>query len=165
MSRCQSKDIQFQYEKCNIRDFDIRLSFDSKTGEVEFRHGTMVYKGDVKAVFEFLNDKCDCSVRLIHESLKENVEHDNYFIDYCFYLATTFPNITFWGGYRKFDWKRLVSFNHDDLDYCQMVSSMTWKIWDDWFPWLYAHFMNKKNIESGCENKYMFIDFIDKEYK
>ena len=37
---------------------------------------------------------------------------------------------------------------------------MTWKIWDDWFPYLYARIMNKKNIKKGTDKEWMLLDFL-----
>ena len=40
---------------------------------------------------------------------------------------------------------------------------MTGSKLDDWFPWLYAFFNNKKNIEKGTNKHYMLLDFV--QYK
>lgn len=80
---------------------------------------------------------------------------------FCLYLQNNYPNIEFFCGRRKYDWKLIHDFETEEPELTQMVSSMTWKIWDDWWPWLYAHFMNKKNLEKyKTTDKILLIDFI-----
>lgn len=38
---------------------------------------------------------------------------------------------------------------------------MTWKKWDDWYPWLYAKIMNKKNIAKADTKKWLLLDFVE----
>ena len=42
----------------------------------------------------------------------------------------------------------------------QKISSMTWKIFDDWYPYIYARLMNHKNIKTGTDKDYLMIDFL-----
>lgn len=76
-------------------------------------------------------------------------------------MENIYPNLKFFCGRRKGDWKLIYQFKNQDPEIVQKISSMTWKIWDDWYPWLYAHFMNKKNRAEADSKKWMLIDFIE----
>lgn len=166
MARCQSKTLQQQYEDYGIRMFDIRISFD-KNGKPEFRHGLIAYKGDVAEHFKYLNSKKRVAVRLILEEYmddKSDIQEDN-FIDYCSHLESTYKNIKFFGGIRKRDWKTIYNFkynpSYDNKYSSNNTNDTTGTILDDWFPWIYAKFNNKKNIEKGTDKPWLFIDFVN----
>lgn len=165
MARCQSKTLKEQYEDCGIRMFDIRLSFDSN-GVPEFRHGLIAYKGNVEEYFKYLDSKKGVSVRLVLEEYhddKDNIQED-YFIKYCTHLKDEYRNIKFFGGIRKRDWTVIYPFTYnpryDDKYSSNNKNGTTGTILDDWFPWLYARFNNKKNIAKGTSKPWLFIDFV-----
>lgn len=165
MAKCQSKTIEEQYN-LGIRMFDLRIHFDKKN-QPEFRHGAIAYKGDVISVLKFLNNKKDTRVRIILEDYRNN---GNYLQECLFSLAVTtwaleFKNIKFFGGNRKSDWMEIVHFKYnpsiEDKYSSNNTNYTTGTVLDDWFPWLYAKFNNRKNIEKGTDKLYMLIDFIE----
>lgn len=163
IARCQSQPIDKQYS-LGARMFDLRISFDDK-GNPEFRHGAMAYKGIVEEYLQYLNSKdIPLYVRVILENsryTKDKSKQSELFVQFCTRLEKTYPNLKFFCGRRKFDWNLVYKFSTDDPQITQLISSMTWKIWDDWFPWLYARFMNKKNIANFSKDEWVLIDFIE----
>ena len=159
-ARCQSKTIEEQYEDYGIRYFDLRIKFD-EMGCPEFAHGLMTYKEDVHRILHYLNDKGEeVQIRLLLETHKEDDLQELYFVCFCETCQKNFDNLKFHCGRRKFDWKQLYDFKNPEPSLDQKVSSMTWKIWDDWCPYFYAKHMNKKNIEEGTDKDYLMLDFL-----
>ena len=168
IARCQSKDIKYQYEQ-GIRLFDIRISFEKD--QFVFAHGLMKYKGDIGSVFRYLNGvstlKDQIYIRIIFEdtSIPKDIldQKTQLFYQLCDLLLIRYKNLKFFEGRRKSDWKIIYNFNYKGPTIDQKVSSMTGSKLDDWFPWLYAFFNNKKNIEKGTNKHYMLLDFV--QYK
>ena len=162
VARCQSVPIDRQYE-CGARLFDIRVRY--YKGLWWFAHGVMLFKGETPdSVFQYLN-KVDekVMVRLILEynSPVEDMERISVLFECQAYKwCQEYYNITFFGFYRKYDWKKLYDNHIPDPKMCQMVSSMTWGTFDDWWPWFYAWLNNKDNIQQGTDKDYMLMDFV-----
>ena len=180
-ARCQSIDYEKQYE-LGARVFDVRLWYDDDF-KIEIRHGRIAYRGGFTVLydmFHFLDNKKDCYVRLICEedsfakksplvSIKER-----YFMDECHSFEIQFPNIKFFGGYRKYDEHVLYKFENTDIPkLIDRYSSTTslfksdnkfLRILDDLCPILYAKLKNhtnrEKHLASGSKD-YLFIDFIN----
>lgn len=178
-AKCQAVNYEEQY-KLGARVFDVRLWYDDDF-KVEIRHGRIAYIGGFTVLydmFDFLDNKKDCYVRLICEEdsfakkdpLASIKEH--YFMDECHNFETQFPNIKFFGGNRKYDWKVLYNFKNKDVPtLVDRYSSTTslfksdkkWlAILDDLYPILYAKLKNKTLIkEHNDKDGYLFIDFIN----
>ena len=167
VGKCQEVTIEEQYDKYEIRFFDIRVRYNTKKRVWEFAHGSLVFKGNTPdEVFRWLNDKCTkIYIRLILEYNKEPKDVDmisTLFVCACTKWIHAYPNLTFFEFRRKYDWKQLYS--DDDIKkptFYQAVSSMTWKIWDDWCPWIYAYTHNSDNIEQGTNKDFLLIDFVN----
>lgn len=160
MARCQNKTIQEQFEIYGIRYFDIRIRYD-KNNEREFAHGYVSYEGDVLKVLEYLNSKNEeIQIRLILETDEEDLLQEGLFKIDCKQFEQEYPNLKFHAGRRKFDWKQLYRFYNPEPVLDQKISSMTWKIFDDWCPYIYARLMNRKNIKKGTNKDYLMIDFL-----
>lgn len=167
IARCQRVSIEEQYEKYGIKLFDIRVKYNKKHKIWEFAHGSMVYKGKTpQEVFEFLNSKNEgIYIRLVLEynsPVKNMDDISEYFVKQCIEWREQYSNLFFFEFRRKYDWKRLYTYDemHEPTIY-QAISSMTWKILDDWYPWLYAHSHNHDNIAQGTNKEYLLIDFVD----
>lgn len=167
VAQCQRKTIEEQYEKYGIRLFDIRVKYNQKCNIWEFAHGAMVFTGKTPdKLFTYLNSRDEqCLVRLVLEynmPVKNIEEISNLFAKQAEEWTKEYSNIYFWGFNRKYDWKRLYEYEGmEEISIYQAISSMTWKIWDDWFPWLYASSHNKDNIEQGTTADYLLMDFVD----
>ena len=162
MVRCQSKSIEEQYEKYGIRYFDLRVRY-TDVGEIEFAHGLMSFKGDVRKVLDYLDSfNEEVWVRFLLEITDNDLvafQEENFIRD-CEMFELLFPNLKFHNGRRKFDWKVVYKFKNEEPTLDQNVSSMTWKIFDDWCPWFYAKIMNKKNLANGTDKDYLMLDFL-----
>lgn len=158
MARCQSKSIEEQYQ-LGIRLFDIRITYDKK-GNPEFRHGLIAYRGDVYTILEWLNSQREpIKVRLLLEEGKRNIYNENLFRKDCERFIKDYPNLSFYEGRRKYDWRNLTGF--PTLEVEQPVSSMRGNKIDDLWPWLYAKRFNKKNYNLYKDtNKTVLFDFV-----
>lgn len=161
MAKCQKVDISKQY-KLGARMFDIRIAYD-ENGTPEFRHGKMRYKGNVEEALAFLNTrKARCRIRLILEINSHSLKQEFFFIKDCTKWEAKYKRLIFFCGRRKYDWDIVYKFKTPEPNITQLVSSMTWKKIDDWYPWLYAKIMNKRNLDSyKNSNNWVLIDFIN----
>lgn len=170
--RCQNLNIQEQYNK-GVRLFDLRIRLDKN--EFKAAHGSATFKVNFEKDLEFLKDK-DCYVRVMLEynSCPKNIEKiESLFKEYCQSLESEYPNIKFFSGNRKWDEKNIYQFKNEYPKLLHRYSSTTsWfnstskllRISDDWWPWLYAKFHNKKSLEefkSNPKDYWLFIDFIE----
>lgn len=160
IAKCQSKSIEEQYGKYGIRYFDFRVRFD-KNNEPEFAHGLISYKCNVYDVLDYLNSREDeVWVRLLLEIIKEDKQQEELFKEFCEKVENKYLNLRFHNGRKKYDWKVVYQFKNEEPTLDQKVSSMTWKIFDDWCPWFYAKIMNKKNLAKGTDKDYLMLDFL-----
>lgn len=163
VAKCQNLTLEEQYN-LGCRMFDMRVKF-NKEGEPHFRHGMMAFKGDVYETLKLLNDKSNDAdfiyVRFILESKIDSFQKE-HFIEFCKNIERDYPNIGLFCGRDKYTWEQLYKFKLDDIyDIWQPVSSLMWKKIDDWFPWLYAHFMNRKNYKKWDRKQWISLDFIE----
>lgn len=159
IAKCQNLSIQEQYS-LGVRMFDIRVAF--KNFIPEFRHGSMAFEGNVEDILAFLNNVGSVYVRLVLEINKGTKgTQEELFIMKCKEWEKEYPNIKFFCGRRKYDWKQLYKFELDDINVIQKVSSMTGTKLDDIFPWLYARFFNKKNYNNRDTKEWLLLDFIE----
>lgn len=176
LAQCQSKTIEEQFEDYNIRYFDLRVHFDNH-GNPEFRHGLMTFKGDVFKILEYLNSKNEeVWIRILLEGTesgfklkypfsknKQEIEKERQIMFFRMFMAKVeekYTNLKFHNGRSKWDWKIVYICKYSEPTIDQKVSSMTWKIWDDWCPYIYARVMNKYNIEAGTDKEYLLLDFL-----
>lgn len=160
MAQCQNKTIAQQYENYGIRYFDLRVKFNKK-GNPVFAHGAMTFKGDVYDVLEYLNSKDEeVWVRILLEVSSYDYKQEFLFVKFCKNIVMNYPNLKFHNGRRKYDWQNIYQFPNPEPSLDQKVSSMTGSVLDDWYPYLYAKSMNKKNIEAGTDKDYLMIDFV-----
>jgi len=166
VARCQSKTIEEQWN-AGVRYFDLRIGYDSDWN-AEFRHGAIAYKGDVEDVIKWLETKAESVlepvwIRILLEKGRESRVPgacvDMFRAD-CERWQRLYPKLFFHCGRQKSDWQVLYDFGREEPSMAQAVSSMTWKKWDDWCPWLYAKLMNKRNVAKGTEKDVLLIDFV-----
>ena len=178
VAKCQSKTINEQYYNYGVRLFDFRVRFD-KNLEPIIAHGPIEFKGKHEIYLEFLNlcAELGCEnvyVRLILESnkpMKNQEQQELLFQEYCEYCIHKYPNLTFFGGNRKYDWKVIYEFNTQEPELNDLYSSTTnifggkkdsWTAkLDDFWPWLYAKLYNKKNYARYDGTGVLFLDFVN----
>lgn len=165
MAQCQSKDLKTQYEKYDIRFFDIRIKFDSKQ-DAHFAHGLINYKAKIEDVFAYLNSKEGITVRILLEN--KSKKYYKRFREFCDYLIKRFQYIHFIGGRNKHNWEMVYKFPGVEPTYLDKYASNNklakicsgWLL-DDLCPWIYAKCFNKKNIKKGTDKEYLMIDFVN----
>lgn len=163
MAQCQETSIEEQYNKYNVRLFDIRIFFINKKPIIA--HGAIKFKGDIYNILNWINGLDDIIyTRIILEENHPNEtdEDEKLFKEFCYEIENKYRNIKFFGGRRKYDWLVLFQFKNEDPSLDDKYSSTTWKIYDDWFPRLYAITHNKKNKLLGTNKDFLFIDFVNK---
>ena len=174
--KCQNVDIKTQYTKYGVRMFDLRI-FPVKDSFV-IQHGFITFDSkDLYSILLWLDNAVILNMeevycRVILEQNKPNIGHqyniDQNFKAICSNLQHIYPNIKFISGRRKYDWKVLYKFNHEEPTMTDLYSSTTnlfCKSWlrkvDDIWPWLYARLMNKRNLSKDYPTEFLMIDFVD----
>lgn len=166
VAKCQNKTIEEQFDNYGIRLFDLRVRYNKKTQEWEFAHGAMVFKGRTPdEILSYLNNKNEkVYIRVLLEYNRP--PKDINLISTLFGLLmakwhSTYTNLTFFEFRRKYDWLKLWSYEGEPaVSMYQATSSTTWKILDDWWPWLYAKTHNKDNKAQGTDKTYLLMDYI-----
>lgn len=165
-SKCQSKTIKQQYNDYDTKSFDIRVRFD-KYGNLIMAHGIVEFSysyDDLMKDLEYLNEKGNIIIRVLYEvRTKKDYEtlDKNYFINFCKEIESKFKNIVFYAGRNLYDSRVEYDFGNNITDEGKYSSVCNPKLIDDWFPWLYARFHNKKNIEIGTDKDVLSIDFVN----
>ena len=167
----QSKSLKEQlYSGINL--IDIRVRFD-KDDRVVLCHGYYEAKTERLKIKDFVHKLLtniiifryvnDVYVRIILETGRESNSQEVLFAALCRILQETAPEyITVFGGFRKFDWKKVTNCI-PDIPIIQAVSSMMGdaKWYEKICPWLYAKRMNNKNKELYSKsNEIVLFDFI-----
>lgn len=165
MAKCQSKNIQEQYENYNVRMFDLRVRLEN--GHPIICHGLFEYQYDqLENDLDYLNNKKDVYVRIFLEVRTPRQDTDKqriWFLNYCKSLEQIYENIKFCGGgptysgsinYYKF------KYNCPTSEGCH-ASWATYNKLDDLWPWLYAKLHNKESREKGTDYEFLSLDFVE----
>lgn len=117
----QTVSIQEQYDKYDVRAFDIHISFTGKNLHYStFKYGNETYENfSVIEALSYLN-RCPekVYVRLLLED-SGNIDHherlrlSDRFMEYCRILDMLYPDIAFFGGYRVSDEALLYEFDSE----------------------------------------------------
>ena len=167
-ARCQRVDVYDQFDKYDVRCFDLRIRFDG-LGNVLLCHGIVEYECtyyDLVGMLEWLNDRrSGVVIRLLLDlrgvRKSEWDEQRRLFTSFYNGVLRCFKNLQFILGRELPTWHKLILPLMDgDVD--ERYSSVRSPKWiDDWFPWLYARLNNHKNLQEGTESDIMLIDFVD----
>ena len=169
--RTQSKTLDEQLEDGWLC-IDMRVTFD-REGQAKLAHGIVKLKSDSKFIRESLlrisdqqkkNEKDGTNymyVRVILEDTKVNEQNERMFKTFCDYIVDVYPNLIFFGGNRRCDWKQVYSFpNNPTL--AQMCGSMApdarW--YEKLIPWFYAKRKNEDNLDLGYDEDVAIFDFV-----
>ena len=165
-AKCQSKSIAEQYYKYGVRSFDLRVRF-NKDNEFVVAHGMMVYdctKDDILKDLAFINNVGGCSVRILHE-VRNSKQYTKSsllkFREFCEEIKEKFENIVFYCGRNLFNWEEDYYFDYHPTELAKYSSVCPPKILDDWFPWIYARFHNKKTFMEGTDAEILAVDFVN----
>ena len=112
--KTQVVSIKEQYEKYNVRAFDMHLSFSNKNKKAVFSYDGVDYK--TFSVYEFLNyldNMENAYVRVVLEADEKSIESEKLFCEYCSTIELIYQNISFFGGYRESDSKSIYRFKND----------------------------------------------------
>lgn len=145
-SRCQNKDIYDQ--KFDIADIRLRFSKDSWWvchGKTKFGKLDQCLKilpvNHVRVLFEEQSDVSTQEYAWLEEHLKKK-----------------YPNIIFWTGRRKTDWKKLIDL--DDLpNLTQYVGSMAGGLLGKVLPWVWWMFWGKNHMPKNVSGN-LSLDFL-----
>ena len=120
LKRSQRVTVQEQYEKYNVRAFDLHIYFKENNGRAIFKYGRIEYQTfSVYEVLNYLNRQENVYVRIVLEDTNPNkpksvlAEKESRFYDYCCKIERLYYNIKFFGGYREFDSKKIYHFKND----------------------------------------------------
>ena len=121
--RTQKVNILEQYEKYNVRAFDLHLYFVGNKGRAIFKYGGIEYQTfSVYEILNYLNSKENVYVRIVLEDNGEIIAEENRqllekrFAEYCKIIDSIYPNMKFFGGYREYDFKQIYQFKDDAPD-------------------------------------------------
>lgn len=169
--RTQSKTLDEQLDDYWLC-IDMRVTFD-KDRVMKLAHGIVKLKSDTKFVYDSLKriseqQKRNASdgvnemyVRVILEDTKVIEEHEGLFKTFCNYIVDTYPNLIFFGGNRRCDWKQVYSFQNSPT-LAQQVGSMApdarW--YERLIPWFYAKRKNKDNLDLEYKEEVAIFDFV-----
>lgn len=182
MAKCQKLTIEEQYNK-GARFFDFRIAFPKvdkyETLHPMFSHGLIEYKGDPEDAFKFLNTKSDAYCRITLEKGDDvDLENFKYYVNKW---MQEYPNIKIAQVSKKGHWTDIIkpnatfpaellhkyasanTWNNKWQKYKGLLRYKTWSgcLLDDLWPWIYAKFHNKKNLEQYKDSDViLFIDFI-----
>ena len=164
IAKCQHYGIIRQYKK-GVRSFDLRLKFDGTTPQIV--HNKFIFDINYYDLCEdlyFLNVKGDSSVRILLD-IRNKKDYTAYqierFVTYCKIFEATYPNIKFYGGSNLYNGKTEYKFEYNPTIDDKYASVAKPKYLDDWYPWIYAKFNNKKIYNEGTDKDILLMDFID----
>lgn len=182
-SKCQSLDIQSQYEY-GVRLFDIRLRRDwlsctSNEYDSISAHGLIEYKDfSIGDVLDYLNCKSTKDdpiyIQLNLENLKSDEDRDYVWFKDLFKLCIEkYPNLIFCGGYAKHPWRKIVDCKDPS------ITQQNWEFMNfKWQPTIkdkikrffanlfhfspryWAKKNNKKYKSAGTSAEFLMLDFI-----
>ena len=170
-ARCQRKNIFIQYKDYGVRCFDLRVRFDY--GRMVLAHGIIEYDYTQKDLLDDLwwldlqagANREKVYIRVINEirNVKDYYQPKiHQFQEFCQMISDEYTNITFWCGMNLLP-TPTIDYYFGKNPSCEELYASVRKprIIDDWWPWLYARFHNKKNIEKGTDKEILLIDFVD----
>lgn len=160
-AKCQDLNIKEQYE-FGVRCFDLRVYF--KNGVPRIAHGMFDYGRFPYDDLEYLNDKGDVYIRILHEARNKKtytLESTNNFITLCGEIQSHYPNLKFWCGRNLYNWNIDYHFSFNPSCEEKYSSVCSPKLIDDWWPRLYAKKNNKKILKEGTDKDILLIDFIN----
>ena len=166
MSRCQQVDIRTQHEKYGVRCFDLRL-YCNNGKSIAIAHGLAIYKygeSQIMDDIDWLNDKGDCYVRILHEVRNKkqyNEQNIRRFCSFCQQIEDKYKNTKFWCGRNLYNWEFDYHFKHSPSCEEKYASVCSPKLIDDWYPWLFARTNNKTILSKGTESDILLIDFVN----
>lgn len=124
----QTKDYKKQYLIYGIRTFDVGLAV-NKQGRLVLRYDGNTYNfTHLYEAFDYFNKQGDVRVNVfLDESFEERMNDNNdeiirKFKEFCHNIEFMFPDIIFYGGYRKFDMKQIYTFNKKEDDEIEIVN-------------------------------------------
>lgn len=164
MARCQSVDIQEQYE-LGVKCFDLRVRFDKD--KLILVHGIIEYDYDITELFSnlrWLDNQGLCYIRILHDVRNKRQFKNSDSVEFCrvcSMLEKSYTHIRFWCGRNLYDWNKNYDFGIYPT--CEekygSVSGRKWLY--AWWPWLYARLHNKTIRVKETDKKILLIDYVN----
>lgn len=167
MAQCQEINIQQQYEKYNVRMFDLRIRL--KNGSPIIAHGLFEYQDSINQIvsdLDFLNNKKDVYVKVQLEirNPKQDLDIQRFwFVNYCKQLESMYQNIKFCGGNPVYNSGLIYYKFKNEIPSTKgcHASNETKNILDDLYPKLYAKKHNKESKKRNITQEFLSLDFIN----
>lgn len=174
MAKCQNVNIREQFEKYNVRCFDLRLRKGPNNIPV-ISHNYVTYEysyGQLLDDLDWLDQRRDSlSIRVIYDIRKYSEstgENQRWFSLTCQNLSRLYPRLNFWSGRELVTWRTIYDFGTDEPDTIDKYSSIDYSnVFERVCPFLYSK-KNNKNILKEYSNqidndksKVLFLDFVD----
>lgn len=126
--KTQIVDIKEQYEKYNVRAFDMHLTFVGKSKKAIFAYDGIIYETfSIYEYLNYLNNVGNAYVRVVLDADKKSIELETRFYEYCSIIESIYQKIKFFGGYRESDFKLIYKFKNDapnDLVFYERVDKL-----------------------------------------
>lgn len=167
-AQCQRCDIKEQYDKHNVRCFDLRIRFD-KNDKPIICHGITEYEYSYEELLEdlrWLHNKGDVVIRILLElrsvpKKKWPTQKRAFNTFFHTVLKTFFPNFNYVEGRSLPDWDKILKNVRDGRETEDYASVSNPKYIDDWLPILYAWWHNKVARKKESDKDIMLLDFVD----
>jgi hypothetical protein len=126
--KVQIVNIKEQYEKYNVRAFDMHLTFVGKSKKAVFIYDGISYETfSIYEYLNYLNNVGNAYVRIVLEADKDSIDLETRFYEYCSIIESIYQKIKFFGGYRESDSKLIYKFENDapnDLVFYERVDKL-----------------------------------------
>lgn len=112
--KTQTVNIKEQYEKYNVRAFDMHFTFIGENKKAVFAYDGVRY--ETYSIYEYLNyldSVGNTYARVVLEANKDSIELETRFYEYCSIIESIYQRINFFGGYRESDSKLIYRFKND----------------------------------------------------
>jgi hypothetical protein len=170
-SQYQTKDYKKQYLIYGIRTFDVGLAV-NKQGRLVLRYDGNTYNfTHLYEAFDYFNKQGDVRVNVfLDESFEERMNDNNEeiirkFKEFCHNLEFMFPDIIFYGGYRKFDMKQIYTFNKKEDDEIEIVNindvSKFYSIVTRVFPFMRKRLNDKYKKKYEGKRVILLLNYIE----
>lgn len=167
LHRCQDIDYVEQYEKWNVRLFDVKIYFDT-SNKVYFKNGNVTYVSpSIHEVLDYFNSKGDVKLIVTLEETEQDVmlystdKMIERFKKFCKMIETAYPNIVCYGGRRSRDGIVLYEFENNSYEQPCLDDGNTKKWYIKRFPFI-AKYRNFKVIWGFKSKKdFLMLNFIN----
>ena len=168
--KCQSSTYIGQYEHCGVRLFDLRLYADEHC-HIIARNGNFRYSiFSLYEILSYFDKKGDVTVRISFEATLSDLINDSEyrrieekFIQICKIIESIYPNINYFGGYRRYDNKVLYEFRYETENGTPNIIDITRNSWLYRKLPILSSIRNRYNIKKyEKQDGFLLLNFVDR---